>query len=35
MEDVKDYVETAEEAIRESKKKVETILNDAKKMVTI
>jgi len=35
MDEVKDYVETAEEAIRDSKKKVETILNDARKMVAL
>lgn len=35
MDEVKDYVETAEDAIKESKKRVESILNDARKMVAI
>lgn len=34
MDDVKDYVETAEDYIKDGTKKAETLLNEARKIIT-
>lgn len=34
MDDVKDYVSSAEDALKEGRKKVNSIIEDARKMVT-